>query len=360
MSIVLSHITALEILRRWDAAALIARGRRARPLRVPGCMPTDAELAEAYERTPMLADCERPIHVLVSSVGGRHASGGAVAHLSQGCWPTTSFFSLAPDVTCSGPELVLLQMSEYATELELLMLVDELCGYYAVQPAAKTGLVKRYDPLTSVDKVATFLTEVGPRRGSVKLGRVLSMARDQSGSPAESRAAHLLELPPIRGGNDLPIVAMNDSLLVARADGLLAPCSERVRKPDILLLAPDEDRPRVTPFRAVALDYQGGYHRDPLQEGRDINRRNELLACDIKDYEIASEHAADLDYLDWLVGRIRRDLGIERGRVRPEREAARRARREALHKQLLAADGLHWTNRSEPLVMRGAGSQADA
>lgn len=358
MSIALSHITALELLRRWDAATLMARGRLARPPRIPERMPTQSELASVLERVSALSECTAPTHILVSESAARHASAVTVAHLTTREWPAWAFFSLAPDVVCSGPELVLLQMTEYATEVELLMLVDELCGYYAIQPLASDGLVKRFDPLTSLSRVRELLAQLGPRRGTAKLERVLDAARERSGSPAESRSAHFLGLGPLRGGHGLPVVALNDPVLVQRADGLLSPCSERVRKPDIMLLAPDGPRPGGTRFQAVAVDYQGGYHRDPLQEGRDIDRRNELLACDIKDYEISAAHASDLDYLDWLAGRVCRDLGIEEERLRPERAAARRARREVLHARLLAADGLHWTSRSRPLVMFPAAGQS--
>ena len=109
-----------------------------------------------------------------------------------------------------------------------------------------------------------------------------------------------------------------------------------------------------TPFRGVALDYQGGYHREKGQEERNINRRNELLAVDVKDYEIDKEHYDDVDYLDWLVSCIRSDLGIPEPRLSSRSRASWRERRVRLCEELAAADGLHWTGRKRGLIMAGA------
>lgn len=354
MDIILSHTTALEVLRRWDSLRLIESSSATRQPELPGRMPTMREIEPVLARKQALSGATLPLHVLAASSAGRHPSPKVVAHLAQSDYPEGSFFSLSPDVFCSAPELVALQMAEYATDIELLMLVDELCGHYGIQPRSSKGLVKRNTPLTSVARISAFLDNVGSARCVAKLRRALDRARDRSGSPQESRSAHRLEFEPIRGGHGLDVVALNDPVAVERSDALLVGVSTRIRKPDIILLAPGTEKDAPTPFLGVALDYQGGYHRDQAQEGRDINRRNELLAADIKDYEIDKEHYDDVDYLDWLASCIRNDLGIPEPRLSASSLASWRERRERLCAELAAADGLHWTGRRRGIVMAGA------
>lgn len=349
----LSHTSALEVLRRSDAPRLIERGRLARRPAVPSDMPSVAVSERALRRVAPLRDLERPLDVAVSREAGRHRSELVRGHLLAFDLPADAAFSLAPDVLCAGPELVALQMAEYASDLELLLLVDELCGHYAIQPAASSGLVKRLDPLTSGEKILGLLDRLGAVRGSVKLRRAVERSRARSGSPRESKTAHLLGFGTRAGGFGIEIVSLNEPLLVERAETILEEVSERVRKPDLLILAP-EQAPASMPFRGVALDYQGGYHRDPLQESSDINRRNELLACGVKDYEIAAEHFSSLPYLEWLVGRMQNDLGMASRRLSGAERSALDARRARLHASIEEVDGLHWTGRKAPLVMSGS------
>lgn len=352
MDIVFSHITALEVLRRWDAFKLVATGGNAVP--VGSRMPFACEVEDATRRVPALSGATLPLHVTLRDGCARHRTGLVIPHLQGFEVPAGATFPLAPGVSCAGPELVALQMSEFATDVELLLLVDELCGYYGIQPHAQSGLVKWPQPLTSIERIERLIDSVGPVRGTKRLRRALENARDRSGSPMESRICHRLEFSLVRGGYGLDVVALNDPVVVERADAALGSLPTRIRKPDILLLAPDANSEAPTPFRAVAVDYQGSYHRDATQESRDINRRNELLAHDIKDYEIAKEHYDDSVYLDWLVSRIRHDLGIPAPRFSERSREVWERRRQALNAELSRADGLHWTRRSEPLLMFGA------
>lgn len=354
MTICLSHTTALEVLRCWNAPRLLERGRRRESLPAPERMPDPSWAAATLARLEPLSAVSTPHHVIVSGETARHRSELLVAHQARRRYPPGSFFSLAPDVLCATPELVALQMAEYASDLELLLLVDELCGHYGIQPRAAKGLVRRRDPITSVDGIIAYLDLMGPCRGGSKLRRALARARERSGSPRESKTVHRLEFSPRLGGYGLEVVGLNDPVLVERAGAALGEAQERIRKPDIMLLAPADAPLGSIPFRGCALDYQGEYHRDEAQKEKDTNRRNELLACGIKPYEIEKDHYDDPGYLDWLVSRIRRDLGIEEPSLGERAREARRARRERLRLELDRADGLTWTGRAEPLLMEGS------
>lgn len=354
MDIFFSHTTALEIIRRWDSFLLMgAEGSGGSGAPSPD-MPGSELVGSLVDGLPALSGATLPLHVLVGGSERRRRTEVVCAHLARPSYPEGSFFPVAPGVWCSTPELVALQMAEFATDLELTMLVDELCGLYGIQPYARSGLVQRDRPLTTLARIERYVDEAGQARGAAKLRRALGRAREQSGSPQESRGCHRLEFGPLEGGYGISVVALNDPLTVERAGALLAETATHVRKPDLLLLAPGGRDGAPTPFRAVAVDYQGRHHREEARASADVTRRNELLACDVKDYEIAKEHYDDRPYMDWLVSRIRHDLGIPEPRLSPKRAAELEALRDDLTRRLAAADGLHWTARRRPLVMAGA------
>ena len=124
MPIFLSHISALEVIRRWDSFRLIERGFREEPLPVPSKMPSAPEIEQMCSVSPVLASISKPLHVLVADICGRHHCELVVPHLASSPIPTFAQFELAPGLTCSSPELIALQMTEYASDLELLLLVD--------------------------------------------------------------------------------------------------------------------------------------------------------------------------------------------------------------------------------------------
>lgn len=111
-----------------------------------------------------------------------------------------------------------------------------------------------------------------------------------------------------------------------------------IRKPDILILAPVSFGPEARmPFRGIAVDYKGRVHDDPVVAARDDERRNEMIAHGIKPYELRKVHYDDIDYMDSLVAKIRRDL-----RLPADDLAFYRDERVALHDALELVDGIRW------------------
>lgn len=164
MDILLSHTTALEVVRRWDSFRLMERGALAASPAPPPSAPGSDELRAALA-LDSLAGAGRPLHVLVARGVSRNRSALVVPHVALDAYPPGSFFALAPGVFCSSPELVALQMTEYATDLELLLLLDELCGHYGVQPHASSGLVARRVPLTTPERIGALAAGLGAADG---------------------------------------------------------------------------------------------------------------------------------------------------------------------------------------------------
>lgn len=226
---------------------------------------------------PVLAGATLPLHVLVEGRGGRRYTDAVFSHAALPTYPEGSLFFVAPGVACCGPELVALQMTEYATDLELTLLVDELCSHYSIQPNAKKGLVQRGQPLTTLDRIEALVDSLPGARGTKRLRAALSVARERSGSLLECKTCHQLEFPRLKGGYAIAVVGLNDAVAVERAGAVLGEAATRIRKPDLMILAPgDAQGPEVgvgTRFAAVAIDYQGVYRRDPARPGGEGHRQ---------------------------------------------------------------------------------------
>ena len=337
--LVLSHITALEVMRRpYFPRALVTAPFC--PAELPASMPDAADLERAAQSVSQLQGIESPLHVLVGNPECRHRFSRVVPHVFGGMLPAGSLLRLAPGVRCVSPELLVVQMAPFLTCLELLMLLCELLGSYAIGPDSRTGTEKRLRPLLTPESLEAFLDALGPARGTAIVRAALARAPVDAASPMEGKLYLRATNRFASGGYRLGEAALNDSVELERISAGIPEL--RVRKPDLLLLAP-AGAP-VTPFRGVAFDYHGDWHsRDPAQVKRDTDRANELLAGDFKDYVLWKENYDDLDYMDDIMAKVRRDLGLPPRKLSAERAARERAARLALWAELERIDGVYWS-----------------
>ena len=343
MSILLSHTTALEALRSIALKRRLERGERASaPL--PECPPAEAEVRAALGALPPLT---LPVH-LVAARSGRHLPARlAITHRSRVPLPAGSVIELADGLLCSAPEQVLVQMAPTLTHLELVFLLGELLGTYAIAPTCEDGMFRRRVPLTTRERVLAHLDALGPVPGTAQVRAALAVACERSASPYETRLSMRLGLKPALGGYHLRVLSMNAPLEVMRIGAALAP---GVRKPDVLLGATSPS----APFSGVSFDYNGGVHETPASFERDARRQNELLAIDFKNYVLTKGLYDDLAYVDDLVARARADLGVEAPHLTRAQAAERRARRAWLHDELELIDGIHWNGRERERERRAA------
>ncbi|MBM6775502.1 hypothetical protein [Olsenella profusa] len=346
MDIVLSHTTALEVMRRPYYPGRLAQAMTC-PVELPARMPARADLLDACERCPQLDGASLPVHVLISDAGHRHRFSMVAPHACRLSLPPGSLVPLAPGVRCVSPPLLAVQMAPRIDELELVVLLAELLGTYALSPASPLGLEQRRAPLVTRDQLLAFLDACGPVPGTAQVRAALSQTPVGAASPMESK----LFVRGVRrfasGGYRLGEVALNDPVLL---ESLSRSVPElRVRKPDLLLLASGEGAcpEGRMPFSGVALDYHGEWHADPVQVRRDTERANELMAHGIKDYVIWKESYDDIDYMDALMDNVRRDLGLPPRKLSRERARGERAARVALWAELERIDGLHWSGLAE-------------
>ncbi|WP_143786057.1 hypothetical protein [Olsenella sp. An290] len=339
--LVLSHTTALEVMRRPYFPKHLATAEFC-PTELPDAMPDASDLECAVASVSQLAGVEAPFHVLVGDPACRHRFSLVRPHVFQGTLPPGSLLRLAPGVRCASPALLVVQMAPFLTDHELLMLLCELLGSYAVDPGGETGVVGRFRPLLTPGALMAFLDALGPARGTAIVRAALPSAPVGAASPMEGKLYIRATSRFASGGYRLGEIALNDPVELERISAGVREL--RVRKPDLLLLAPAGEPGAVMPFRGVAFDYHGAWHsRDPLQVKRDTDRANELLADGFKDYVFWKSNYDDLDCMDDLMAKVRRDLGLPPRKLSTERAARERAARAALWAELERIDGVHWS-----------------
>lgn len=327
-------------MRRWDTQRRFM-GRSPGETSVPESPPPPDELSEIVSRSPILSACEQPINILVSENRRNGRSGPVSAHLLRTELPPDALVPISSDVTCSSPEFLAVQMASSLTDLELVILLSELLGTYAICPKAGTGMFVRKDPLLTPDQLVAFLDALEGATGTAKVRRALSVACVNSASPMETKLSLRLGLKPGRGGYGLEVLSMNEPLEVERVKSLLG---RGVRRPDILLRRPV--RNGGSGFSGVAVEYNGGVHESDQQVFRDIRRSNELKAIGLKEYEISAKEYRDLEYMDWVVNRIRIDLGMPKQGLSRREAARRRELREGLYEELTLIDGVTWNGKA--------------
>ena len=341
MGLFLSHTTALEALRGWGLRHRLAKGERC-DVPIPTALPAEKDLERITLHVPTLAATDRPVEVIVSTGHSGARAHGMFAHVTKAPLPAGSAVRISDDVVCSAPELVAVQMAPSLTPLELLCLLSELLGLYAICPGAEGGMFERSEPLTTPERLRAYLDALGPRPGTGLVRHALARACVRSGSPRETKLALRLSLKPGLGGYGLGLLAMNEPVVVER---IYDPGVTGIRRPDILVGRPGDAGPSDA-TRFVAVEYNGRHHDLPARITQDANRSNELRARNIPEYVIRREQYDDLDYMDGLVARIRKNLGLPRIGMTKETAAERRRLRQWLYEELEHIDGVHWTRRA--------------
>ena len=331
MDTLLSHTTALELLRSHAPLRRLARFARtgAEP---PALPPTSEDVRSITQRFPGLT---LPLHVTLSNKNSRGPRDLVTAHVTEVPLPHDSTIVVAKGIRCVSPEHLVVQMASALSLLELVFLLGEMLGTYAICPSHEDGMLARETPLTSKERILTHLDALGPARGTSLVRRALSLACEGSASPYETKLSMRLGLKPALGGYHLNVLAMNEPVKVARFGSGL---DVGVRKPDVLLGACEAS----APYSGVSFDYNGRVHEIPGSLERDVRRQNELLAIGFKNYVLTKALYDDLDYMDDIVARARADLGLPRLHLMRDESARRRRLRLALYLELERMDGVTW------------------
>ncbi len=164
MEVLLTHTTALEVLRRPDLQRRVVTAQRDAAT-VPDRAPTRAGMEAMLARSPLLAGLGRPLELLGSSPSARIGNDLVRTHVMSASLPAGSTIEVAFGVRVVSPELLPVLMAPRLTELELIVLLSELLGTYAIDLARQKGMWQRREPLTPPDRIRALLDALGPCEG---------------------------------------------------------------------------------------------------------------------------------------------------------------------------------------------------
>lgn len=323
MDTVLSHTTALEALRSQNLQSRLAKGDRCAS-QLPEYPPSREEAQDL-----VLSGLSAPIHVLMADARRRRSSNLLKTHVAPATLPADSFVYLNDGISCASPELVAVQLAQELSKLELIVLLCELMGIYAICPSEDDGMFTRSAPLTDRKRLGAYLDALGPVAGTAKVRDAMRYACVGSASPRESMLSLRFGLKPAMGGHGLEVLKMNDPVEVRRIEDSLA---RGVRKPDITFKS--RRTPGTSEIKGVAVEHNGKYHNDARQRAIDDRRSNELLAIGFKDYVVNKTTYDNIDYIDGLAATIRKDLGYPAQKLSAKEAAKRRVLRERLYEDL--------------------------
>ena len=228
MDTLLSHTTALELLRSYALRRRLTRCPRTGE-EPPALPPTREDVRSVTQRFPELT---LPLHVTLSDKNRRGPKGMVKAHVSELSLPHDATIVIAEGIRCVSPEHLVVQMASSLSLLELVFLLGEMLGTYAICPGNESGMFVRETLLTTKERILAHLDALGPARGAGLVRHAVSLACSGSASPYETKLSMRLGLKPALGGYHLNVLAMNEPIKVARLGSGLG---MGVRKPDVLL-----------------------------------------------------------------------------------------------------------------------------
>ena len=206
MPVVLSHNTALEILRavppQANVLAPVDEGVEAAALRAP----KPHELLEFSRRCSLSA---ATVHALASRGHRQSRARGLSLHSTNAeLLPAEGLLQLGPDLLVSGPELCFIQMTRKVSLVGSAVLGHELCGSYSHFSRLISGFYERPE-LTSVASIDSLMCRLGSFYGLARAREALAFVRDGSRSPMETVVSCELFLPTDVGGFGLAPPRLN-------------------------------------------------------------------------------------------------------------------------------------------------------
>lgn len=207
MRTIISHTSALEF---WRSAVSDTGSARER-CRISE-LPTAAPFAQDMSSHPLVRSgiLSMPVHVL--ALESRKNSAALTIHRTRPL-PEESLRAiilpgLREPLFVTRPELTLVQMASLLSFSRAVHLGYEFCGTFAPDESQPYGVRKR-NPLTSSEKIASYLDRAEGIRGVKATRAILPHILDRSASPRESTLAELLTLPYVRGGSKIEHPEMN-------------------------------------------------------------------------------------------------------------------------------------------------------
>lgn len=183
------------------------------PTRPSGRITSSREVARLIREmaTALSLPPDQPVHLIDHDRRRPRAHEGVVFHRWGVETPRRRLLLISDNIRLLGPELCLLDLARFASEIDVLMLAGEFCGTYALDPTCSAGFRTR-DPLTTRRKIIQCAKENAGHAGSARLQAIAPLICERAASPMETALAILCRLSYQRGGLGLPAPLMNHRL----------------------------------------------------------------------------------------------------------------------------------------------------
>lgn len=235
---------------------------------------------------------DRPLHVLVSDSSTRRSSSDIACHTQASALPPRSILDSQNGFCVCCPELCFVQMAATLTLPKLVELGYELCGTY---DASGTTL-RRCAPLTSGERIASFIERAGRLNGKAAATRALRYAMDASASPRETILAMLLSLPYSLGGYGIPAPTLNHRIDLDQR-------GQRIAGRGYLVCD------LYWPQAKLDVEYDGGDHESAERMQKDSMRRDALISRGITVVTVTKWQLDDGGELNGIAHMIAERLG---------------------------------------------------
>lgn len=311
----ISHDSALHYW-RTNPPYYVLDGLR-QNIRKLQCCPTTAE--EARRVIPSEAEFgPQPFDVLVPPGAKRVDAPRLRHHVQTADLPPHALCPVYGGIHAVSPEVCLVQFCATHSHLEAFEVGMELCGTYALRPAAIEDKADRDYPLVDASLFKRHVESWTGLWGLTTARDVANYLVNGSASPMETKLYLLLCLPQKYGGYNLERPELNPPLEVPLS-AREAFRQEKV-KPDILWRK-----------ARVVVEYDGSYHDDEHQMARDAFRKSIMENMGYTVFTFKRWHVYDPLVFDEMVRALAKRLGK---RIRPL-TAKQSFARDALREQLL-------------------------
>ena len=272
---------------------------------------------EYFLKDVHLYDLTAPLHVMVPNASSRHKGNDIVSHVIPKGLPKDSFVQLTNSLYIITPECCFLMAAASLSVPELVVLANDLCAIYRLDPLSVTGQSSR-KPITDLNKLIKYVISAGKVRGLDKARTALKYAADNSNSPMESRLAAIFSLPLMYGGFGLPKPELNYN--VNLSPGASAYMERDCCCCDMVWLR-----------QRIAGEYDSNLaHLTPEQHYYDKKRTTALSLSGYKTVSITAKNLSSYSEIENLCVNMRRVLGLRAQKDRLDKYSA--IRRDTVNK----------------------------
>lgn len=153
---------------------------------------------------------QAPLDILIADPSQRIRTQRLIPHLVSKRLPKHSFVQARDGVMVASPEATFVQLAQWLTLPQLLLVGMELCGTYALDGsgADETGFSQR-PRLITARRLAQYVSWCHEADGLKRARQAVKLLMTNSGSPGESDTVLALTLPLRLGGLGLPRPILN-------------------------------------------------------------------------------------------------------------------------------------------------------